>query len=91
MPGPRRTGAGRQAAAGRGPARKGTSACYCTRPFTIIIVTIAVSLILQNCLLAIWESYGLLRYIRLGKAMRAAASDPATWRGPFSLILGELA
>jgi branched-subunit amino acid ABC-type transport system permease component len=84
------------------------------RLFTMIIVTIAVSLILQNCLLAIWGSnffsvhisvgatvrvlgmvftatrltlvaiaavalaalHGLLRYTRLGKAMRATASAP---------------
>jgi hypothetical protein len=46
----------------------------------MIIVTIAVGLILLNCLLAIWEPYGLLRYTRLGKAVRAAPSDPAIWR-----------
>jgi branched-subunit amino acid ABC-type transport system permease component len=84
------------------------------RLFTMIIVTIAVSLIVQNCLQAIWgpEFYPapisagrsvrilgmdfttsqlilvaiaavaltalhcLLRYTRLGKAMRATASDP---------------
>jgi branched-chain amino acid transport system permease protein/neutral amino acid transport system permease protein len=84
------------------------------RLFTMIIVTIAVALILQNCLQAIWGPgfyrpnisagatvrvlgmvftttqlilvviaavalaalHGLLRYTRLGKAMRATASDP---------------
>jgi len=35
--------------------------------------------------------HGLLRYTRLGKAMRATASDPATWRGAFSCTLGGLA
>ena len=84
------------------------------RLWTMIIVTIAVALILQNCLQAIWGPdfysarisagatvrvlgmvftatqliliaiaavaltalHGLLRYTRLGKAMRATASDP---------------
>jgi branched-chain amino acid transport system permease protein/neutral amino acid transport system permease protein len=88
------------------------------RLFTMIIVTIAVSLILQNCLQAIFGPdfvsvrisagatvrvlgmvftatqliviaiaavalaalHGLLRYTRLGKAMRATASDPALAR-----------
>jgi branched-subunit amino acid ABC-type transport system permease component len=88
------------------------------RLFTMIIVTIAVALILQNCLLAIFGPeffsvgisagatvhvlgmvftttqltliaiaavalaalHGLLRYTRLGKAMRATASDPALAR-----------
>jgi branched-subunit amino acid ABC-type transport system permease component len=88
------------------------------RLFTMIIVTIAVALILQNCLQAIWGPdfysapisagaavhvlgmvftttqliliaiaavaltalHGLLRYTRLGKAMRATASDPALAR-----------
>jgi branched-subunit amino acid ABC-type transport system permease component len=54
----------------------------------MIIVTIAVGLILLNCLLAIWEPYGLLRYTRLGKAVRAAPSDLAE---AFSRILGEVA
>jgi branched-subunit amino acid ABC-type transport system permease component len=88
------------------------------RLFTMIIVTIAASLILQNCLQAIFGPdfvnvgisagrtvrvlgmvftatqliliaiaavalaalHGLLRYTRLGKAMRATASDPALAR-----------
>jgi branched-subunit amino acid ABC-type transport system permease component len=85
-----------------------------TKLFGMIVVTIAVSLIIQNALLAIWGAnffslsfssgssvhlgsmvfttaqigimaiavvamlgvYGLLRYTKLGKAMRATASDP---------------
>jgi len=49
------------------------------RLFTMIIVTIAVSLILQDRLQAIWGS----NFSACGKAMRATASDPATWRGRF--------
>jgi branched-subunit amino acid ABC-type transport system permease component len=88
-----------------------------TRLFTMIIVTIALSLALRKCLLAIWGSnflhisvgatvrvqgmvftatqltlvaiaavalaalYGLLRYTRLGQAMRATVSDPGLWSG----------
>src|SRR6202451_1809479 len=88
------------------------------RLFTMIIITIAVSLILQNCLLAIFGAnffsvhiaaggtvrvlgmvfttsqltliaiaavalaalHGLLRYTRLGKAMRATATEPQLGR-----------
>ena len=89
-----------------------------TKLFGMIVVTIAVSLIIQNALLAIWGAnffslqfspgssihlgsmvfttsqlgimaiavvamlgvYGLLRYTKLGKAMRATASDPTLAR-----------
>jgi branched-chain amino acid transport system permease protein/neutral amino acid transport system permease protein len=89
-----------------------------TRLFGMIVVTIAVSLIIQNALQAIWGAsffslrfspgrsyhldamvfttsqfgimaiavvgmlgiYGLLRYTKLGKAMRATASDPVLAR-----------
>jgi branched-chain amino acid transport system permease protein/neutral amino acid transport system permease protein len=89
-----------------------------TKLFGMIVVTIAVSLIIQNALLAIWGAnffslsfssgssvhlgsmvfttsqlgimaiavvamlgvYGLLRYTKLGKAMRATAADPTLAR-----------